>query len=230
MDNTTNSSNSQNLNETNKKAINFTFLMIILLILISTFASAKTRYGNYQRNKQKYPITIGLQYGLVQRTMVYTLNNYEQKYLEPALQITIEKKVSKGLSLELGVYNSFTNNAPNTNYVYSDNNTIISLSSIYHIRLLPKISIDPKIGIGMMQYHEHKYLNNEQLVTSVNRMQVIQVGGTMRVHLNDKIALAAGADVIYGNKNHIFPYAHAGIYVSILNNSGAKYRKCPSKF
>lgn len=230
MDKTTNSSNSQNFTASNKKAIDFTFLMIIILILISTFASAKTRYGYYQRNKKNQPITIGLQSGLVQRTMIYNINNYEQKYLEMAHRISIEKKFSKGLSLEFAYYNSFTNNAPNTNYSYSDNNTIISLSSVYHIKILPKLSIDPKVGVGLMQHHDHKYINNEQLVTNQSRMQVVQIGGSMRFHFNEYIALGSGADLIYANKDHVFPYAYAGLYINFMNNAGAKYKRCPSKF
>lgn len=230
MDKTTNSSNSQNLNESNKKGIDFTFLMIIILILISTFASAKTKYGYYQRNKKNQPITIGVQSGLVQRTMIYNINNYEQKYLEMAHRISIEKKFNKGLSLELGYYNSFTNNAPNTNYSYSDNNTIISLSSVYHIKLLPKLSLDPKVGVGLMLHHDHKYVNNEQLVTNQSRMQVVQIGGSMRFHINEYIAFGSGAEIIYGNKNHVFPYAYSGLYVNFMNNAAAKYKRCPSKF
>lgn len=230
MDKTTNSSNSQNLIHSNKKAIDFTFFIIIILILISTFASAKTRYGYYQRNKKSQTITVGIQSGLVQRTMTYNLNNYQQKYLELAHRLTIVKKVNKGLSVELGMYNSFTNNAPNTNYSFSDNNRVISLSSIYHVNVLPKVCFEPKIGLGVMFHHDHQYNEDAQLETYKSRMEILQLGGMLRLQLNDYFSIGGGGDLIIGNKNHIMPYAYTGIYVNLTKDAAAKYRRCPSKF
>ncbi len=41
MDKTNNSSNSEMLNESNKKIIDLTLIIVVVLILISTFANAK---------------------------------------------------------------------------------------------------------------------------------------------------------------------------------------------
>ena len=41
MDNSTNSNNSEKFNESNKRVIDLTLIIVVVLILISTFANAK---------------------------------------------------------------------------------------------------------------------------------------------------------------------------------------------
>lgn len=230
MDKSTNTSNSKNFAVTNKKVIDVSFLLIIILILISTFASAKSKYGYNYNSKKNRAISIGLETGLVQRKMIYNINNYEQKYLEMGYRLSVSKKIYSNIGLELAAYNTFTNTAPNTNYSYSDKNTIISLSTIYSINLFNKVSFEPKIGIGWMQHHDHSVVNNEQLTTSINQSQVLLLGAKMRVNLTEWASIGSGLDMIIGDKNHVFPYAHGGMYFSLFNNKAGNNRKCPSKF
>ncbi len=230
MDNSTNSSKSPNFVESNKKLIDISFLIAILLILFTTFATAKNRTNQLNKYKRDYPIRIGVESGLVQRKMTYNENGFQQKYLELAYRVTLSKQFSKNLTAELGVYNSLKNTAPNINYTYSDNNTIISFASIYTIHILPHINIEPKIGIGWMQYHEHVNVIDDQKLTKKNQSQILQIGGRLKYNFNKNIAFGYGLELMYQDRQNYFPFAYGGVYISFLKTSNNFLRKCPSRF
>lgn len=230
MDNSTNSSKATNFVESNKKLIDISFLIVILLILFTTFATAKNRANQYNKYKRDFPFSIGVESGLVQRKMTYNENGFQQKYLELVYRVNLSKKFTQNLSAELSVYNSLTNTAPNFNYTYSDNNTIISFAGIYTIRLLPNVNLEPKIGYGWMQYHEHKNVISDQQLTKKNQSQMLQIGGRLKYHFNKNISFGTGLEVMYTNKQNYIPFAYGGIYISFLKSTNNFLRKCPSRF
>lgn len=228
MDNSTNSSKSVFDFKRNKKTIDATFLLVIILILLTTFATAKTRVSQFNRNKKNYPVVIGLEAGLAQKKMEYTINTFNQKYIEPAYRLTLSKQLNSKLTVELAYLNSFKNPAPNIDYIYNDQNKLISVSSIYKIKILDNISFEPKLGIGWMQYSEHLSTTENNSISKVKQSQAFQIGSKLKYQFHKNFALGAGADYIYVNNQLNFPFAYGGLYFNF--NSNGINKKCPSKF
>jgi hypothetical protein len=228
MENSTNSSKSSNFVKSNKKVIDISFLIVILLILFTTFATAKTRVNQFNRNKKNYPLVIGLEAGLAQKKMEYTINTFNQKYIEPAYRLTLSKQLNSKLTIEFAYLNSFKNPAPNIDYIYNDQNKLISVSSIYKIKILNNISFEPKLGIGWMQYTEHLSTTENNSINNVKQSQAFQIGSKLKYQFHKNFALGAGADYIYVNNQLNFPFAYGGLYFNFTSNG--INRKCPSKF
>lgn len=233
MDNNANPTETKNFAESNKLAFDLSFILLILLILVSTFASAnphKYHYKYNRYNKNNKTITIGLEGGLAQKTMVYTIDNFNQKYIEIGARLSLAMQMNKNMYLEIAALGTLNNPAPNTNYNYSDNNRLASLSYLYRINLNERISIEPKIGIGLLQHREYVVNIQDGNESSIKQTQVVVAGLRAKYHFNKNFAIGGGGDYIFASGNLSFPYAYGGLYFSFNADGMGIERRCPSKF
>jgi hypothetical protein len=230
MENNSGMSNKQNIVESNRRLVDITFTLVIILILISTFASASNNNYQYNRFKKNNTITFGLETGLSQKSMIYNIDNYKQKYLEFGYRLSLSKALTNNINLELAGFISLDNPAPNTNYIFTDRNRIISISSVYRIELIDHIFLEPKIGIAWFQYKENGSYTETGNYSELKQTQALQVGLRAKYQFHKNIAIGGGADYLVSEKNLSFPYAFAGLYFNFENNRSSIGRKCPTKF
>jgi hypothetical protein len=230
MENNTELSNKRNIVESNKKFVDIAFTLIIILILISTFASARPRNYQYIRVKKNNTITIGLETGISQKSMVYNIDNFNQKYLELGYRLNVSKALTNNINVELAGFLSLDNPAPNTNYTYTDKNRIFSVSTVYKIEVVNNIFLEPKIGIAWFQYRENGSYTESGDYSVLKQTQALQIGARARYQLAKNLSIGGGADYLISEKNLSFPFAYAGLYFNFDHDRSSIGRRCPTKF
>lgn len=231
----------------NKMFMKKYFQIIVAIVILMQLSIVPVYSKNYYYKKQKnnHPITLGMDIGILQRTLVASDQITHQKFLDFGYRFSLVRKMNKTMSLNFsnlftldryGILN--TNNNATTNYYHIHNNKVFSLSAEYNYQLGEYITFHPRLGLGMMFYEQSHINENGSTINSKKSDQLFLVGLQGKIHLSNTIALGGAIDYIQSvdaikqnDKAHAYlnsPMLTGGVYIT-LNNSGMKkyQRHCP---
>lgn len=227
-------------------------ILVLAAMVLPMFGAAQSSKFYFNKPRNLKAITLGVETGILRRTLVSTTDFAKQKFLDLGYRVTLNRRINKKVSLEFAAMSTLNrygilkdNSAATDNYFHVHKNRMLSINAQYYYMLGQYISLHPSIGFGWMQYKEVYQNDLKQDITTSKLDQLIMVGLSGRLHISTDFALGGSIQYVQSidalkdkGISHVdlnMPFASAGVFITLPlektgRNAFRSARKCPKRF
>lgn len=230
----------------------FSIILVLAALVLPMIGTAQSSKFYFNKPRNLKSITIGVETGILRRTLVSSIDFSKQKFLDLGYRVTLSRRINKKVSLEFAAmstldrYGIFKDNSIATdNYFHVHKNRMLSINAQYYYMLGKYISLHPSIGFGWMQYKQVYQNDLKQDITTSKSDQLIMVGLSGKLHISTDFALGGSVQYVQSvdalkdkGISHVYlntPFASAGMFITLPlektgHNAFRTARKCPKRF
>ncbi len=211
-------------------------LLFFLTVVVSNSSKANVHYQYYKYHKKNKPVLIGVDWGITRKSMLYSINNYKQKYQELGLRVYVEKEFNTYMSIDVSYFRSIdkigklmNGYSMKDNYYHTNHNSSLGISLNLNYPTKYKLSLHAKTGVGLMQYQYTLYTDGKTILNETQYKELITLGLKAKYPVLNFLSITSGGEYFLTGNHTSFLYTYFGLTHNISYRNVKNYiRKCPT--